>query len=67
MDNQKIRKLIKKITFCFLLFGITTMNYAENFMIKHSYVEINHSFGIPQQTWYDKTYISTNNDGRIQT
>ena len=62
MDNQKIRKLIKKITFCFLLFGITTMNYAENFMIKHSYVEINHSFGIPQQTWYDKTYISTNND-----
>lgn len=62
MDNQKIRKLIKKIMFCFLLFGITTMNYAENFKIKHKYARINHTFGIPMQTWQYIIVVSNNND-----
>ncbi len=65
MDNQKISKLIKKITFCFLLFGITTMNYAENFKIKHRYVQVNHSFGIPMQTWKHEIFVS--NDDYIVT
>ncbi|WP_227565801.1 hypothetical protein [Acinetobacter bereziniae] len=41
------------------------MNYAENFKIKHRYVQVNHSFGIPMQTWKHEIVVS--NDDYIVT
>ena len=40
MENQKNRNLIKRIVFSLILFGITTMNYAEKFRIKHIYAPV---------------------------
>ena len=40
MENKKIRILIKRIAFSLILFGITTMNYAENFRVKHIYAPV---------------------------
>ena len=64
MDNQKISKLIKKITFCFLLFGITTMNYAEKFKIKHKYTDIVKTLSPPMST-SSNTIVISNDDNII--
>ncbi|WP_228270507.1 hypothetical protein [Acinetobacter guillouiae] len=45
MENQKIRILIKRITFSLLFFGITTMNNAQDFQIKHIYTPVVKTLG----------------------
>ncbi len=65
MDNQKISKLIKKITFCFLLFGITTMNYAEKFKIKHKYTDIVKTVLSPPMSTSSNTIVISNDDNII--
>ena len=55
----------KKLLTFFLLFGITTINYAENFYIKHEYTQVFKTFDPPMSIWYDKIAIS--NDDYIIT
>lgn len=44
MENQKNRSLIKTIILYFLFLGIITMSYAENFEIKHRYIQVEKTF-----------------------
>lgn len=62
MGNQKNRCLIKKTIISFLILGITTMNYADNFQIKHIYAPIVRIFTPPMSTASFPIAISTDND-----
>ncbi|RKG40828.1 hypothetical protein [Acinetobacter rongchengensis] len=62
MGNQKIKYLIKKILISFLFFGITTMNYADNFQIKHIYTINTYILSHHISSSSSSIVISSNND-----
>lgn len=69
MGNQKIINGIKQIAFSFFFFGITTMNHAENFEIKHIYTPVvkvlgQHSSAVTFPVYYP---IAISNDNYVIT
>lgn len=62
MENQKIRVLTQIIALSFLFCGITTMNYAQNFQIKHIYEPIVNTLGHHMSTASFPIAISGDSD-----